>query len=963
MRRLHYYGLWVLVGILLFYGCKQDTTAWSDLIKDRAHTPELNASFQEAFSLRYQRNYPAAARAFESVLKDKTIGRSTQIDVLNQLGFIYLEMGDTAAAIPLLDKLAKQESDFNAFQRADYWYNLGVLNLQRINPDEAKKNLEDALRVYIAKYPRGHLRIAMAYTQMAMHQLDFGLNTKEKYNSINTAFRSYYYANPKDSTLYPYADKVNFLMAHYYRMVKRDYQAGLNHCRLAEKLIQRFPFKDTTLWARCLVVKGMLLKKAARYPEADSTLNEGLKLLVHQRKNSIFIQEVYRFLVVNAAGRSGSDIVQESKDEAEKLYKKYRIALRTHLVKTGQKEIYVLSDDLDAYYSFFRIDKKAEDCFKASKAVLKKINPQIPSYQYYRESAYGSLSRTGLINKNYQQALDDQLEAFKTDINPSVSSKINSWTDAMNPKYYNLRTNSFSEFRSIGQIYLSKYKEENDVKDLAIALRLFEVSDSLMSLSLTMSEGGVLSYHQEIGNVAYGSALETTYLAFNRANQYPHLLNKDKILNLAFRFIERQKTYILTREDIPSKSLAKYYTIKIKQVAANIAKLGDGGSNKDSILSLVKANFEYDSLLNKLSQKATDRFNQNIPTVQNIQSGLKDDEVLLQYKVFNDLTYVFGISPNTIFFGTVDSTKKLQRLVSQFFKLIRSPKIDHFDYAGMNRAKMVYDLLLKPVLSKVQAPRNATLIIIPDQFLTDLPFDALPTRLNAKVNEWVKVDYLLKKHYVVYAPSWKIWQKNRSTHLSNSKYPAAFFSYTIQEPPTSKLALTGAKKEHEALANFASTTPYFGPDCSAATFYKNAARFKILHFCLHGKSDLSKLDGNRIYFKIKRIMEDSLNGDQIANLDLNRKWAIISACETAVGQTNAEGTYSLSRAFLQAGCAFTISSLWKINAGSTSTILADFYQNLSTEKQPWKALTNAKRNFIKDENYPPYHWSGLIPTI
>ena len=139
MRRLHYYGLWVLVGILLFYGCKQDTTAWSDLIKDHAHTAELKAPLQDAFSLRYQRNYPAAARAFESVLKDKTIGRSTQIDVLNQLGFIYLEMGDTTAAIPLLDKLAKQESDFNAFQRADYWYNLGVLNLQRINPDEAKK--------------------------------------------------------------------------------------------------------------------------------------------------------------------------------------------------------------------------------------------------------------------------------------------------------------------------------------------------------------------------------------------------------------------------------------------------------------------------------------------------------------------------------------------------------------------------------------------------------------------------------------------------------------------------------------------------------------------------------------------------------------------------------------------------------------------------------------------------------
>lgn len=135
-------------------------------------------------------------------------------------------MGDTTAAIPLLDKLAKQESDFHAFERADYWYNLGVLNLQRIKPDEAKKNLEDALRMYISKYPRGHLRIAMAYTQAAMHQLDFGLNTKERNNIINAAFRSHYYANPKDSTPYPYADKVNYLMAQHYRMTKEITRLG-----------------------------------------------------------------------------------------------------------------------------------------------------------------------------------------------------------------------------------------------------------------------------------------------------------------------------------------------------------------------------------------------------------------------------------------------------------------------------------------------------------------------------------------------------------------------------------------------------------------------------------------------------------------------------------------------------------------------------------------------------------------
>ncbi|MBK9492835.1 MAG: CHAT domain-containing protein [Haliscomenobacter sp.] len=707
--------------------------------------------------------------------------------------------------------------------------------------------------------------------------------------------------------------------------------------------------------------KGNVVKKAARYHEADSTLNEGLKLLTQQRKNSIFIQEVYRFLVVNAAGRL--DTMQESKVEAEKLYEKYRAALKVHLKKAGQQEIYVLSDDLNAYYSYFRLDKK-EDCFNASKEVLNKINPQVPAFHYYREAANVFISETELMNNNYQEALVYQLESFKSDINPNIAHEIKSWSDAMKPRYSSLGTNSFFTLRNAGQIYLSKYKEGKEINDLIIAVRLFEVSDSLMSLGLTMSEGGVLSYHQEIGNAAYGFALEAVHLAYTLANQYPRLLNKDKILDLAFRFIERQKTYILSREDLPANDWTAYFTTKIKKTAADIAKLNDGYSNIDATLGLVKANFEYDSLLNILSRKATDRFNQNIQTVQKIRFDLKEDEVLLQYKVFDQLTYVFGLSRKTVFFDTVGATSKLRVLVTQFSKLVSS-KIDHFDYEGMNKAKMVYDLLLKRVLAKSPAQKNLTLIIIPDRFLTDVPFDALPTRLDSTINDWVKVHYLLKKYYVVYAPSWKIWQTNRYLQLANSKYPAAFFSYTIQNNPASNLALAGAKIEKEALANFARTTPYTSYYCTSALFRKNATRFRILHFCLHGKSDLSKLDANELYFKTTRDnMYDPLNGDQIANLELKGKWAIISACETGIGQTNAEGTYSLSRAFLQAGCAFTISSLWKINNDSSSQILAGFYQNLQDEKKPWKALTKAKRDYIKSmDNQPPYYWSGLIPTI
>ncbi|WP_169315681.1 CHAT domain-containing protein [Haliscomenobacter hydrossis] len=931
------------------------------MIKDHAHTSELNASFQEAFSLRYKRDYPAAARAFETGLKDNTIGQSTQIDVLNQLGFIYLEMSDTTAAIPLLDKLAKLESDFNSFQRADYWYNLGVLNLQRIKPDEAKKNLEDALRMYEAKYPRGHLRIALTNTKLALHQVDFGLKAPEVNNSIRTAFSSFYFANDQDSTLFPYAEEVNYLMAQYYRMVPRDYGAGLNHCQLVEKLIARAPWKDTALLARSLGVKGLFLKKKGRYHEADSTIKKGLQLLQKQGKNSIFIQEMYRFLMANAAGRANVDT--ETKAQGEKLYFFYLTEFRAHQKSTNQSEIYIQTDELYAYYCFYRLDEKKQDCLEATELFLKKIKRDMPIYRYYNEEAYNFLTSLEIKNKNYDKALTHQLTSFKTEIDAVKAGKINNWSDAIKPANANLRVNPFFAFSGAGKIYLAKFNKENKVEDLAFALKLFEIADDMMSLGLTMNEEGVLSYHQEMGDDIYTVALEAAHLAYTLSDRHPDVLVKEKILDLAFRFIERQKSYILFREDLFFDPNTQYFISKIKEVATDITTLREDSTNMNSILSLVKANFEYDRLLNKLFKRSIENFKQKIPKVTEIRSRLKKDEVLVQYKVFKDQVYVLSIGKKQVYFDTVGHIAKLQKYVAQFEKLVSSENQHQFNYAGLDSARVVYDLLIKPI-EKTFPSKNAVLIVIPDRFLTDLPFDALPIQLDTTVKDWRNVKYLLLKHYVVYAPSWKIWQQNRYARVSSSAYRAAFFSYTTKEGQIPALALEGAKAEKDALADFAQVKVFKNGTCTAAKFRQCAYRFKILHFCLHGESNPLKLDANQIFFQINNDQKiDPLSGSQISNLDLRGKWAIISACETGIGQTNSEGTYSLSRAFLQAGCAFTISSLWEINDKSTTDILVNFYKQLEPNDCPWIELAKAKRQFVEMHNYPPYNWSGLIPTI
>ena len=99
-------------------------------------------------------------------------------------------------------------------------------------------------------------------------------------------------------------------------------------------------------------------------------------------------------------------------------------------------------------------------------------------------------------------------------------------------------------------------------------------------------------------------------------------------------------------------------------------------------------------------------------------------------------------------------------------------------------------------------------------------------------------------------------------------YQAAFFTYSMDEKFISDWELQGAKEEGEVLFNFLKTKPFIGSDCDAAVL-RRAYKFKLLHFCLHGKSNPKTLDANQLYFGIKNNSRTySLNGNEIAEMDL-----------------------------------------------------------------------------------------------
>ncbi len=70
-----------------------------------------------------------------------------------------------------------------------------------------------------------------------------------------------------------------------------------------------------------------------------------------------------------------------------------------------------------------------------------------------------------------------------------------------------------------------------------------------------------------------------------------------------------------------------------------------------------------------------------------------------------------------------------------------------------------------------------------------------------------------------------------------------------------------------------------------------------------------------------------LTAEEIASLDLGSvSWVVLSACETALGETAArEGVLGLRRAFVVAGAGTLVSSLWQVNDRATMVFMNHLY--------------------------------------
>lgn len=111
------------------------------------------------------------------------------------------------------------------------------------------------------------------------------------------------------------------------------------------------------------------------------------------------------------------------------------------------------------------------------------------------------------------------------------------------------------------------------------------------------------------------------------------------------------------------------------------------------------------------------------------------------------------------------------------------------------------------------------------------------------------------------------------------------------------------------------------------------------------------------------IEDGILTSKEISLLDLrNTQIAVLSACETALGDVTKDGISGLQRGFKQSGTHSLLMSLWKVNDEATCKLMTEFYSNwINKKKTKHQALEDAKYTIRNTKGWEsPKFWAAFV---
>ncbi|MCF6279798.1 MAG: CHAT domain-containing protein [Flavobacteriaceae bacterium] len=454
-------------------------------------------------------------------------------------------------------------------------------------------------------------------------------------------------------------------------------------------------------------------------------------------------------------------------------------------------------------------------------------------------------------------------------------------------------------------------------------LKATQVNEKLLKTTLVFNDKAISN--KSLQKIEESSSKQS-WVKFLNSNQRKHLNIPETVLEkeegLKKEILFYKKTLFLSNENSEEKkNLWKEKLLELEQ-------------ELDSLNNWYKNN--YASYFNQ-TQKEFD--------IIEVKKRLSDNQKIIKYIFTEENLYAFAITNSATNLIKIGNRKTIEENIKPLIKSLTNSNATNFK----TEASKIYKLLF---LSKIIGNKQSELIFILDDVLHYLPLEILKNK-NEK--------YLIETHAVSYAPSLLLWNEQLQVKkATNNKIGVFAPNYNAKTSNN----LLGASNEAQQISKLFSTDTFLGNNASKQNFIKNSKNYNMLHLAMHSNINNENSEFSNLEFS-SNDKDNKLYISELYNMSFNADLAVLSACNTAVGNLKkGEGLTTVSKAFTYAGVPSTVTSLWKVPDKETQQIMIFFYKYLKDGKPKNIALQQAKLDYLNsvdDELLKhPYYWAGFV---
>lgn len=514
----------------------------------------------------------------------------------------------------------------------------------------------------------------------------------------------------------------------------------------------------------------------------------------------------------------------------------------------------------------------------------------------------------------------------------------------------------------------------------ALQLQVFAYDES--SLSLLASNRTQKSAAVALAWKLYQKTPDahTFFEALSIAERSRSLLLQDRKNQLALMAGKQAEPELVRRIDQVDSMVAEAQ-INLRELDPNTRPYTNQEWYLDSLLS---QSYGLKNQLIRISPLyASARFGELPFGMDELQIRIPRDAAVISYFLGEKELFIFGLSTDRQLFLKLPITRQFFREINDLSKASTLPYIGRpsllaqLDSVRKKRSLSLYKQILSPVLDSLSFARIQRTWIIPDGIISSIPFALLHTEAK-ETTYYLEEPYLILKTSLAMASNLTLLylQLSRNEPPTSTELLCVAPSYggaglgsgRSVRPGGSTATPEGVRlvfhlQEAEYLYNRYGGKILYQQEASTPSFLESVEKYSLLHFSGHAQADSANGNWNFLALEPEDDSKDAFSAlwqPQILSLRLQTEMVYLSACETSQGKFYlGEGHSSLARAFLYAGAASVIATLWQIEDSVSLRVSERFYASLENGHPKDLALQETMISMIK-ENKPPYAWGAYV---